>query len=365
MKNFRHVSIVFLLCLFTACAGSGSGSDSEGDTPSESVCRETLQDQMTDKLAGFQTDTDFTLYLEAADGGSFALNKGESTLSTLYESASTSKWIAAVVILRLVDQGKLSLDDRPQDHILDWSIEPTDPLYEITLAQLLSFTSGLINEPECINRPGVGFADCARQVATANAGNGETPGAEFNYGAAHLQVAGLMAVRASGAASWQELFNLFKQETGLFPNAVFDLPSIENPRLASGMHWSAEEYAAFIKAFQFGDLLSKETKALMLADQIADAAIGVIPSVEGVDQEWHYGFGIWLECPSAAFDCTTISYYSSPGAYGAYPFMNTEHNFFGVLARQGALGTFAEGKAVYDAVADLAEQWAAAEPNCE
>jgi hypothetical protein len=38
-----------------------------------------------------------------------------SSPSTLYESASTSKLITAVVILSLVDEGVLSLDDHPQD----------------------------------------------------------------------------------------------------------------------------------------------------------------------------------------------------------------------------------------------------------
>lgn len=359
MKTAWQIITMSLLLSLGACAGSNSGSDADKDTPADQVCREPLENQMTETLTNLQTDTDFTLYLEAEDGGNFTYsNKGLSTLNTPYESASTSKWVTAAVILRLVDLGRLSLDDHPQDHILDWSIDPSDPLYEITLAQLLSFTSGLVNEPLCINQPNANFAACVRQIAVANAANGKVPGAEFDYGPSHMQVAGLMAMRAADVTSWRELFLQFKQDTGLFPNAAYDLPSISNPRLAGGMHWQAQEYAAFLKAFQFGTLLSEGTKTLMMTDQIADAALGNIPTVEGIDQEWHYGFGIWLECPSAAFDCPVISYYSSPGAYGAYPFINTEQRFFGVLARQGALGTFANGKAVYDAVANLAEQWA-------
>jgi hypothetical protein len=72
----------------------------------------------------------------------------------------------------------------------------------------------------------------------------------------------------------------------------------------------------------------------------------------------HYGFGSWLECASPVFDCSPIAYHSSPGAYGAYPFVNVSDHFLGIVARQGALGTFTNGKQVFDSVRSQAEAWA-------
>lgn len=357
MKAAWYVFVLTPLIFLSACA-----SDSGSDNDNEPLCRETLENRMDATLSDFLTDTDFTLYLEAEDGGVYQYNKGASTLSTSYESASTSKWITATIILRIVDQGLLSLEDHPQKHIAGWSIDASDPLFEITLADLLNFTSGLVTEPPCINLPNFNFAACVRQIAEENAGNGRIPGEEFNYGSAHMQVAGLMAIRAAGVADWQELFYRFQDETGLFPTAAYDLPSSLNPRLSGGMHWRAEEYVDFIREFQFGNLLTEKTKKEMMTDQIADAIVPKPPSTEEIDEVWHYGFGIWLECPNTVFDCSTIAYYSSPGTYGAYPFMNMQNFFFGILARQGKLRTFSKGKAVYDSVADIAEQWAVSQP---
>lgn len=272
--------------------------------------------------------------------------------------------MTAVAILRVVDQGLLSLDDRPQIFIGGWEIDPSDSLYAMTLSDLLSFTSGLIDNPTCIDTSTADFETCIKKIAIVNAGNGKIPGEEFFYGPSHMQVAGLMAVKAGDLDTWQDLFLHFKNETGLFPDGTYDIPSIENPRLAGGMHWKGSEYADFIKAFQFGDLLREETRNRMMTDRIAAADISRSPARENLDEEWHYGYGLWLECHHPPFDCDPISYYSSPGAYGAYPFINTRYRFFGVLARQGKSNTLSEGKAVYDAVADLAEQWAKSE-SCE
>lgn len=49
---------------------------------------------------------------------------------------------------------------------------------------------------------------------------------------------------------------------------------------------------------------------------------------------------------------------STPGAYGAYPFLDFDHHYIGMLVRQGSLGTFQDGLRLFRAVQDLATQWA-------
>ncbi len=319
---------------------------------------------MITRLTNLDTDIDFSLYLETELGRTFTFNRGESTLLTSYRSASTSKWVSAAIILRLVDRGMLALQDHPQDHIPSWPIEPSDPLYDLTLSQLLSFTSGLKLVPECVSDPLSNMETCGRQIALRNAGKGHQPGEVFEYGFAHMQIAGLMAVNASGERSWQDLFQRFKQETGLFPNGTYDIPSANNPRLGGGMHWNGREYSDFIRAFFFGDLLSETLKIEMLQDQIAEAVIGYSPIMEELNEDWHYGYGIWLECPDATFNCQTISTYSSPGVFGAYPFIDTQYRFFGIVARDGGENDLARGKAIYDAISDYAQNWTTAPENC-
>jgi CubicO group peptidase (beta-lactamase class C family) len=272
----------------------------------------------------------------------------------------------------------LTLDSRPQDFInaSKWPVTISDPLYNITLRQLLSFTSGLTEEPGCITpgNPNIDFADCVANIATANKGNGEIPGAVFNYSSSHLQVAGLMAIEARNLAkgisnsAWQNLFTDFKSKTGTFLNSQYDLPSKRNPRLAGGMHWTGTDYFNFIQAYYNGQILSAlpvpgqvlSLQKQQMSDQTVGAVIGYSPAKAGLGEDWHYGFGLWQECHAADFNCAlSAESVSSPGAYGAYPFINNKNRFFGMVARQGAIGTFVDGyTSVYAVVEPDLIKWA-------
>lgn len=206
-------------------------------------------------LALTASEVDFSYALERADGHRYSFNRGVSTLQTSYESASTSKLVTAVIILRLVEQGYLNLADRPQNRLTAtvWPIANTDSLYSMTLSNLLSFTSGLTDEPLCLNSGILDFESCVTNIANTNAANGITPGQEFYYASTHLQVAGLMAIKARGVANWQDVFTEFKTQTGLFATSTYEFPSASNPRLAGDMLWTGEDYMAFLKALRDGE----------------------------------------------------------------------------------------------------------------
>jgi len=279
---------MFLGCtVATGCGGSGSSPP-----PAPTCSVPGLEAALDTGLAQAVSDVDFSFSVERPDGRRYNFSRGVSTFQTSYESASTSKLVTAVIILRLVEQGDLKLSDRPQDRIT-WPIGSSDSLYPMTLAQLLSFTSGLTTEPACLNSGISNFETCITNIATTNANNGITPGQEFYYASTHLQVAGLMAVKAHGVASWQALFTEFKTQTGLFATAAYDLPSASNPRLAGGMHWTGEEYMAFLKALKNGALLAPASMSQLLTDHTASATIAYSPTVTGLGEDWHYGFGLW------------------------------------------------------------------------
>jgi CubicO group peptidase (beta-lactamase class C family) len=311
-------------------------------------------------LTAATSEVDFSLLLKTESGRAFTYNHGASTPQTSYESASSSKWIAALTILRLVDTGVLSLTDRPQDYIDFWTTDAGSPLSQITLDQLLSFTSGLEVEALCTSVGVANFENCISTLHDNNLAMPVAPGTEYHYGPVHLQVAGLMAVKAAGKASWTEVFTDFQNATGLFPNGAFDLPSANNPRLAGGMHWTGEEYLDFLQAVVEESLLSPGLSTELSEDRIAGLAISASPA-NAVGRDWHYAWGHWLECDSPIFDCTTSPRLSSPGAYGAYPFIDPEFGYFGILARQGALGTFMNGLNTFESVKSEVEAWARCE----
>ena len=318
-----------------------------------------LEAEMDGVLSQAALEVDFSFSVERQDGRRYNFNRGVSTLQTSYESASTSKLVSAVIILRLVEQGYLKLSDRPQDRIPTWPIGSSNKLYDMTLAQLLSFTSGLTNEPLCLDLRNSNFENCVTNIANTNASNGITPGQQFYYAGTHLQVAGLMAIKARGVTTWQDVFAEFKTQTGLFPTATYDLPSLSNPRLAGGMHWTGEEYMAFLKALKEGSLLNAASMTQLLADHTASASTIPSPTVAGLGENWHYGFGLWHECQSATFNCTAGTRVSSPGAYGAYPFWDRSKDYIGIVARQGRSLTFQKGVAIERSVRSSVEQWVA------
>ena len=330
-----------------------------------SACsRITTEASLENQLTSIATDVDFSFYVEDSLGESFSFNRGTSTLNTPYESASTSKWVSAAVILNLVDEGVLNLTDKPQDYLsaAEWTIDSLDPLYNMDLSQLLSFTSGLTEDALCSNAPGFDYFECVANISNNNQDNGNTPGEAFSYGSNHLQVAGAMAIKAGGFTNWNELFTSFKADTNLFPASSFNLPSTTNPRLAGGMTWTATDYINFLRAYKNADFYS--SSAIVdnaTSDKISNATIAYSPTTLGLMEDWHYGYGLWIECHSETFDCTATTQVSSPGAYGAYPFVNLENDYFGIIARQGNLGTFTEGYAIYDSIRENVESWALCE----
>ncbi|MFL6581137.1 MAG: serine hydrolase [Burkholderiales bacterium] len=365
---------VFGLSVLVGGCGVGGGDNGEGSAPAPvasapvAACSaaqlEGLERKLDTRLSQAESEVDFSFAVERKDGRRYSYNRGGSTLQTLYESASTSKLVAAVVVMRVVEQGYLSLADKPQDHIAAWPIAPGDALYNMNLAQLLSMTSGLTSEPPCLNSAASDFEACAIDIANSN-DQGIIPGQQFFYGSAHYQVAGLMAVKARGLPSWSDLFTEFRAQTGLFGSSTFDVPSVNNPVLAAGMHITGEDYMAFLHALKTGALLNAASMSELLADHTASSAIIFSPIRDGISggpglgEDWHYGFGLWHECPSAHFNCEPGSRISSPGNFGSYPFWDRILDYIGIVVRRGMPGTLKRGIDIERFVRPEVEEWAA------
>ena len=378
MKWYSLNTVCFILAMLSiSCADDENGesaendtdslSDSAGDTSSQtsvdsSNCsKSALAEVLNEQLAAVESEVDFAFYLEDDQGHSFKYERGTATMDTPYESASTSKWVSATVILTLVDKGLLSLDDAPSDYLseTEWPVDATHPLYAITLRELLNFTSGLSDEAPCHNLPNRDYFKCVASIAEQNLTTGTTPGSAFYYASNHLQVAGAMAVRAGGYSDWASLFADFKTDTGLFSHSDYNLPSTTNPRLAGGMTWTGNDYVEFIRQFKNADFYSSDALVVQASsDQLGDTPIAYSPALLRTGEDWHYGFGMWIECHSAQWNCTNVTQVSSAGAFGAYPFWNKQYGFIGIIARQGELGTGFEGYDTYKEVRTAAENWA-------
>lgn len=259
--------------------------------------------------------TDLTLQIATAEGVQFTHSKGTSRPDTVYQIASASKWLSSAVFMSLVEEGLLSLDDHPQDHLPFWTRDPADPRSRITLAQLLAFTSGLPRDEAC---PRLTTTECAQRIHDAAAGVTREPGTIFAYGGSHMQVAGAMAVAASGGRNWSELFRRYVGDpVGMSAGAGFR----DNPMIAGGGTMSVEDYAKFLEAI-FARRLVARSLPEMERDQTPLSSVTIAYSpVTASGYDWHYGLGLWRECYDRAWSaaCESAQRVSSAGAFGFYP----------------------------------------------
>lgn len=126
-----------------------------------------------------------------------------ATPDTLYRIASVSKTITALGALRLVEQGRLSLDGDIGD-VLGYPVRnPRHPQHAITLRMLLSHTSTLGDEAGYFFEADVGLRDvlvpsgAQWQQGAAWQKQGE-PGHWFQYANLNYNLLGALMERASG-----------------------------------------------------------------------------------------------------------------------------------------------------------------------
>ena len=249
--------------------------------------------------------------------------------------ASASKMVAGLVLMRLVDQGFLSLDSTT-GAVLGW----TGPQADITLRQLMSFTSGLDREAPCTLLAGIALADCVANISQQPLV--AVPGTRFDYGGSHLHVAARMAEVVTGA-SWGELFNTqLKAPLGLTsPDlAWYTLPrqasGTTNPLVAGGIRATMNEYAKILALdfnrglFQGNRLIADSLFTAQATEPYPNAVIGNSP-VANSGFNFHYGLAAWLECPPPATNCAVLS---SPGAFGFTPWFDRETGYYAILGME-------------------------------
>ncbi len=277
--------------------------------------------------------------------------------------ASSSKMIAAGVLLALSDDGLLDLD-APVADIADWGSGNPD----ITPAQLVSNSSGLVGlgpNPAyppylCQLLPDGTLQDCAATVFTTPDDDRDViaPDTEFRYGGAQWQVAGAVAEIASGR-SWAELieqtyvepcgvdslgFNNQWIQLGLdfdYPDA-FDgepanLSATDNPNIEGGAYISAPDYGRLLLMLlrdgRCGteQVLSPGAVERMLTDRIGDV-------YGGSDNGQGYGMGWFVDRSNGRRTDPglygTVAWIVPEAGYGAYLVIEDTGRVGGALAAE-------------------------------
>lgn len=280
------------------------------------------------------------LVVGRASGEVFSYEKSSLPVDEQHRLASASKLLSGITIARLIEEGLLSLNDRPADIIPGWTQDPTDDRSQITLEHLLSFTSGFNYrplDPSCVSNTSITMGECALQFH--DDGLDSVPGEVYYYGAAHLQVAGHMAELATGMA-YADIFQTYVvDELNLSANTVFVRPSPNNPRASAGADSTANDYSEILRALLAGELIADVDE--FTRDRTDNVVFGHRPAaLEGAGIDWHYGLGFWRECNMSMWGqaCIDDIVISSGGAFGWTPWIDFTNNYYGLIAMEAPAG---------------------------
>jgi CubicO group peptidase (beta-lactamase class C family) len=272
------------------------------------------------------------------------LYAGNYNPNTLRLLASASKWLSAVVIMSLVDDGVLGLDDPAAKF---FPAQYTGQKGTITLRQMFSHTSGLPGDEtnDVLSNDTITLQQAAQFIATNNLI--AAPGAVFCYGGLSMQLAGACAEVASGQ-SWSNLVELrLKRPLGLTATTYGNTP---NPRIAGGASSTLYEYATVLQMLlQHGlggtnRVLSSNAVSVMQQDQTAGALIQCSPYSKYGLGDTRYGIGEWRELVASDGSALQVG---SAGAFGFVPWIDNTRQVAGVFMVVNQLGN------VFDGVQDI------------
>ena len=258
---------------------------------------------------------------------------GDFDANTVVSVASASKWVSSAVLMRLVEQGVLSLDAPLKSYIP----ELTGHWADTTLRQLLSHSSGASWGHAIENPPSMSYGEHVEQLIQIPVKN--EPGVVFAYGGISMQIAGYAAEQASGKR-WSQLFDELVATPSEMEQSVYGHPfwhspgtEIHSPNLAGGLYASGQDYFNFLTT-----LFPNETGRGLLAkgtiDQMeSDLTSSLVQVVPGPRPDWFYGLGLWCEAPLEG-RCMQVN---SAGAFGTFPWVDRETGTYGVLVTLGSI----------------------------
>jgi CubicO group peptidase (beta-lactamase class C family) len=170
------------------------------------------------------------------------------TTETVFELASLTKQMTALAIMTLVEEERLSLDDR----LVEW-IEDAPPAWDkITVDQLLSHTAGLNHHFERTLND-VHLLEYSRDDMLASAKNSPMvaePGTDWNYSDQGYFLLGVIIEEVTGQSYANFMQATFFRPLGMDQTHLLDQRKIV-PHLAQGYAWSDGELQRNRRVWQF------------------------------------------------------------------------------------------------------------------
>lgn len=301
---------VFVGPVLAACgAGGDSNRTPTGPTPDVDVSKRSAAAKTTAERSTGQCADIQPFYWEIGNAtarmGNGSVNRSGNattyTAQTQMSIASASKWVYGAYVAERRN-GLLTAED----------------------IQFLTFRSGYTN----FTVSGCETDDTVASCVARSTNGVLTPAniGKFSYDGAHMQKHGSLAAPGmnigamSNAALAAEIRRVLGADIGL---------SYTQPQLAGGMRSSAADYALFLRKILAGNLrISTLLGSSATCTNPATCPTAINTPVGG-SVNWHYSIGHWVEDDAASGDGA----FSSAGAFGFYPWINSSKSLYGVVAR--------------------------------
>jgi CubicO group peptidase (beta-lactamase class C family) len=267
----------------------------------------------------------------------FLREADELKLKTPAPIASCSKWLTAALVMIFVDEGKINLDEPIATYI---------PLFEknmkgyVTLRNCLSHTTGLDVGPSGVMKLAqrskfnsleeeIIFFATKKEII-------DNPGEAFAYSGVGLNIAGrvieVVSKKSFDRVIVEKLFRPLGMKTATFSN---DNGGAINP--SGGAICSAFDYINFMQMmlnkgmFNGKRILSEKSIDEMMKTQTLDLRVRFTPeSGKGMN----YALGSWIQEDENGKGTV----FTSPGAFGTWPWIDTNRNYVGIIFAKSLLG---------------------------
>ena len=210
-----------------------------------------------------------------------------------YEVASISKWITAIAILTLFENGHIDLNDSIEKYFPEAPPEKAD----ITLFHLLTHQSGLLQNYKAEGQS----VSTNAASAILNAPLSFKPGTNFAYSNDNYSLLAIVIERASGVPYKTYLHKVITQPLGQAPIAFWPdslregetMPPLLNERTGSpgridwgflgghGARMSVRELFSILRAIDHGDILGPDAMKLLQSPHV------FLPSRTAVGMGWY------------------------------------------------------------------------------
>jgi hypothetical protein len=151
----------------------------------------------------------------------------------------------------------------------------------------------------------------------------------FDYGGGHMQKHA--ALNGLGGMSASRLGSELRSQLGM----ELDI-SYVSPQLAGGARASAAEYAKLLRKIVGNRLVMHDVLGTFPVCVDPSSCSRTVGSPTPPGEQWHYSVGHWVEDDPLVGDGA----FSSPGAFGFYPWVDASKRWYGIIAQESVRGAY-------------------------